>query len=162
MEKVHNITFCSLRYYPTLHNHIWWILLCRPLFIYHRYPVMNLKFHSQPDLNGKIKPFLYIHQSRDSTQVQAWAPQKPCLPGRVIQVCAPHSTIFGDGLNGYFKFPSSISRSVFSPEVLDDRRLSLKAPWVTYSFILNIQNVKGYNFSQLGPVAPQSWPIQPF
>lgn len=129
MEEVHNITFCAWLYYPTLHNHIWWILLCRHLSIYHQYPVINLKSHSQPDLSGKIKPFLYSHQSRDSTQVQAWAPQKLCLPSRLIQVCAPHSTVFGGGCNvshkfGYFKFPSLISRSVISPEVLDDRRLS--------------------------------------
>lgn len=167
MEEVRNITFCALLHYPTLHNYIWWILLCRHLSIYHRYPVINLKSHSQPDLSGKIKPFLYSHQSRDSPQDQAWAPRKPCLPGRVIQVCAPHSTVFGDGCNvsckfGYPKFPSSMSRSVFSPEILEGRRLSLKAPWVTYSIILNIQNVKGYNFSQNGPVAPQSWPIQLF
>lgn len=89
MEEVHNITFCALLHYPTLHNYMWWILLCRHLSIYHRYPVINLKSHSQPDLSGKIKPFLYSHQSRDSPQDQAWAPRKPCLPGRVIQVCAP-------------------------------------------------------------------------
>lgn len=89
MEEVHKITFCALLHYPTLHNYVWWILLCRHLSIYHRYPVINLNSHSQPDLSGKIKPFLYSHQSRDSPQDQAWAPRKPCLPGRVIQVCAP-------------------------------------------------------------------------
>lgn len=89
MEEVHNITFCALLHYPTLHNYVWWILLCRHLSIYHRYPVINLNSHSQPDLSGKIKPFLYSHQSRDSPLDQAWAPRKPCLPGRVIQVCAP-------------------------------------------------------------------------
>lgn len=92
MEEVHKITFCALLHYPTLHNYVWWILLCRHLSIYHQYPVISLKSHSQPDLSGKIKkPFLYSHQSRDSPLDQAWAPGNPVSQAGSNSGVRPHT-----------------------------------------------------------------------